>query len=83
MKDVVYLILNRRGAAALRKCVPSLASGEIAIRLAISVPNAAFDKFIPRVAIDVPETAVIHPDLEITVEALPEVIEPVASGDTE
>lgn len=42
MKDVVYLVVSRAGVQSMRKSLPSMKRGEIAIRVNVTVADKAF-----------------------------------------
>jgi hypothetical protein len=79
MKDTVYITMNRSGAVSMRKSKPKLNSGQVAVRINLAVPDTFFDRFIPEVNIEVPNTALIHPRIEAEVEIEPEVLRDVLS----
>lgn len=68
MKDQIYIIMNRKGAVAMRKTKPQLNSGEVAIKLGLKITDDFFDRFIPEAQFDIPESLVITPDVEVDVE---------------
>lgn len=51
---------------------PGLTSNQIAVKVEINVPNAFFERLTPVVKIDLPEEAVVNPNVEsvITLSAL-------------
>jgi hypothetical protein len=68
MKFKCYLIFNEGGAVRATKRVPSLAAGELAIPLVVSVPAEAFYRLAPAVELTVFESAVLRPAVSVEVE---------------
>lgn len=68
MKDVAYLIITKSGVQALRKTRPQLNSGEVAVRLRLTVPDEFFERIIPDAEIIIPEEAVLTPPIEVGIE---------------
>ena len=52
----------------VRGSKPALEPNQIAVKLSISVPAAAFEQFIPNVSIDVPSDLAIKPVVQVTAE---------------
>lgn len=55
MLERVYLIFDSDGFVACRKNQPNLASGQIAVRVAVEIPNKWFYRSIPQATISLPE----------------------------
>lgn len=80
MKDSAYLIFNKNGLRRMMKGTsgpswaqtrkrPALAAGEYAVLVTVNVPNAIFaDRPMPEAIITVPESAVLTPRVDVTVE---------------
>ncbi len=66
MKETVYLILNRGGVVAMRKKLPGLDPGQMAVRVRVSVDSRFFETHIAEVALDIPANMLIAPQVEIT-----------------
>lgn len=49
------------------KAKPALSSNQIAVFIKVSVPNAFFERMTPVVNIELPEEAVVHPDIQTTI----------------
>lgn len=73
-----YLVLERDGrnpsyrpplVAAVRKGKPALESGQIAVKVKLSIPMSLFDTFIPVVEASISEADAIYPAIEIESEA--------------
>lgn len=60
-----------RGARIVRltKRKPTLGTDEVAIQVTVRVPESAFDLFLGSTEIDVQETQVVHPTIEIEEQA--------------
>lgn len=65
MRDTIYLILEKTGAVGIRKGRPNLNAGQVAVRLQITISDGFFDRFIPDVSIDIPDGAVLKPQVAI------------------
>lgn len=50
--------------ASFTKSKPSLSSNEIAVAITVKVPVAFFERMTPVVEIELPEEAVVHPNIE-------------------
>lgn len=56
MRDIIYLIINRKSVMEMRKRPPTtLSSGEHCVKVIIEVPDKVFVKCIPVVNIELPE----------------------------
>lgn len=73
MQDTIYLVLNQKGVARFTKRKSALARNEIAVRLAVTVPDAAFRSMEVTAEITVPADRVIQPDVVL------DIIEPEVS----
>jgi len=67
MKDSVYLIFNRRGIRKIMKTKCTLNYGEFATKLEISVDNKYFDNVIPTAILELKESNLIKPKIDIEV----------------
>lgn len=65
MKDICYLVFNKRGVLGLKKNPPQLDRGEFAVRLKVDIPDTYFATAYPIVELTVPESAVIAPVIEV------------------
>jgi len=65
MKDEAYITLNKSGIAGIRKGKPSLRSGQVAVKIRISVSDKFFDRTIPQVDIDIPDSYIQTPSIEV------------------
>jgi len=65
MKTTVFLIFDRHGAQRMAKRQPSLSRAEIAVRIKVCIPDEAFRSPILIASLDVPETHVIQPVIEL------------------
>lgn len=70
MKDSIYLVLNNWGVVRYRKSPPSLAIGEVAIKLNLTISDNWFKKVIPEGEVSVPDKAIIGDGLVIEFTAL-------------
>lgn len=68
MRDTIYLILERDGAVAIRKNVPNLNSGQVAVRLKLEISDKFFNRFVPQVNLSIPDSMVIQPEVRVEVE---------------
>jgi hypothetical protein len=60
MKTVSYLTLSKKGVVSTTKSLPSLKSGQVAIRLNIEVPDGVFEPTMV-VNLTIKEEDIIHP----------------------
>jgi hypothetical protein len=67
MKEIAYLILSKRGTVGLRKNSPSLARGEIAVRLELDVPDSLFRDYIPTARLSIEADQVVRPEPTVRV----------------
>lgn len=68
VKDVCYLVLQKSGIVKMAKKPPSLLGHQVAVKLVVQMPDSHFaDRFV-QASINVPEGAVIHPQVHITAE---------------
>lgn len=74
MKTTIHLLCDAGGVRKMSKGVPSISRGQIAVRLHITVPDGVFKTFIPAAFIEVPESAVIMPTIEV-VQPEPQVLD--------
>lgn len=70
MQTTAFLTVNKRGSVRLTKRAPDLYAGEVAIRLSVSVPDAAFRTPFAEAHIEVPEGFVIKPEIEVWLEPI-------------
>ena len=70
MDTTIFLAVNRYGLAKATKNKPSLARDQIAIAVKLSIPDSAFRSPIIEATLDVPDHAIIAPELVI------EIVEP-------
>lgn len=68
MRTTIYLIINQVGTVAMRKNVPQLRRGEVAVKVKIEIPDTFFRQPIPEVNLSVPESLIIKPDVSVTIE---------------
>lgn len=69
MKTTVYLVCNSRGVDRItKKREPDLHGGEVAIKLTLTIPDKAFRTPFAEATLDVPETSIILPTVEISIE---------------
>lgn len=69
MKTVVYLVCNSRGVDRItKKRAPDLHGGEVAVKLTVNIPDKAFRTPFAEADLTIPETAVIHPTVDISIE---------------
>lgn len=71
MKTEVYIVLTRFGAERMTKRQASIGRDEIAVKLRLSVPDSAFRSPIITADLEVADTHVIQPALNIEVVAEP------------
>lgn len=67
MTTEVYIIMTKAGAVDMRKQMPKLNSGQVAVKVNLEVSDLFFDRFIPEVNVSIPDRNVIQPDIEVTV----------------
>lgn len=67
MKSKVYIVADRRGVQRMTKNPPDLFRGELAVALTVNIPDNVFRDPVLSAALDVPESAVIHPEIAISV----------------
>lgn len=82
MKDVAWLVVNAKGIVRVVKGRrakwhtperPALSKGEYAVLVSVTVPDSAFAPTpLPTAHIEVPESALVAPTVEVTVEQPPE-----------
>lgn len=72
MKDTCYLVLDEWGIQRMTKRQGALKRGEVAVRVAVSIADKCFAEPAISANIVIPESAVIHPVVEITVQDAPE-----------
>lgn len=69
MKDTIYLVVKSRGVDRMLKTrLPSLRGGELAIKLTVTVDDANFRSPLATASLDVPDSFVIEPDIEVDLE---------------
>jgi hypothetical protein len=71
MRTKAFLILDQFGHVRATKRTPILGRGEIAVRLAVSIPDQCFQAPVVDVVLDVPPDRLLTPSASVTVE-LPE-----------
>jgi len=64
----VYLIVGQEGVRRMTKTKPELARDEIAVRVRVNMSNAHFRSLILDADLDVPDEALIAPDIELEAE---------------
>lgn len=69
--DECFIVLSQYGIQRMTKRPGKLARGEIAIRVRLVVPKAAFEEPPISAEIVVPESAVIRPRVSVTVQDAP------------
>jgi hypothetical protein len=67
MQTQIFLALNRRGFVKATKGKSGLAVDEIGVMLSITVPDSSFRSPTLAATLDVPEHAVVVPELKIEV----------------
>lgn len=83
MKDAAFLIFNKRGLVRMTKGKrspswgprqrPALNAGEYAVLVSVSIPDKVFAPTpTPEATVTVPESMVIEPPVEVSVEMPPE-----------
>lgn len=65
MIDHAFLIINKRGILGLRKKAPALESGEIAVKVEVSIPLSVFKDHIPTAHLDIKEEHVRFPEPDV------------------
>jgi hypothetical protein len=69
--DDCHIVMSKFGIERMTKRPGNLKRGEIAVRVRLRVPASAFTDPDVSAEIDVPESAIIHPRVEVTVEDTP------------
>ena len=67
--DTCYLVLNEYGIERMTKRRGTVKAGEVAVKIAISLPEGAFDEPEATAIIRVPGSALIGPDVDVEVSA--------------
>lgn len=67
MKINAFLVISNTGVLRVVKSRPSLSNHEIALTLALDIPNVFFERLMPVVKISVPEEAITSIDPEVAV----------------
>lgn len=67
MKDAVYLVADENGVVRMTKRVPSLYRQEVAVKIAVTIPDGCFRSSVFTASVDVPEDRVIQPHIEVDV----------------
>lgn len=67
MKDHCFVVLSEYGIQRMTKRPGTLKRGEIAVKVALTIPDKCFVEPDVTVSIDIPETAVIRPDVTVQV----------------
>ena len=76
MKDSCYLIINPSGIVGMRKNKPDLTSGQVTVEVSVKVPDRFFDMTVPKAVIEIPEDAIMTPEVDVKISDLPaEVLE--------
>jgi hypothetical protein len=65
MKDEVYIVLTSTGATRMTKRPPYLSRSEVGVRIKITVPDNAFRSPILTVDLEVPDSHVVQPTIEV------------------
>ncbi|MGE9115766.1 hypothetical protein, partial [Escherichia coli] len=65
IKDTCYIVMSEYGIQRMTKRPGGLKRGEVAVRVSFLVPEACFAEPDVAATIDVPETAVIKPRVEV------------------
>ncbi|GHH09207.1 hypothetical protein GCM10008023_05560 [Sphingomonas glacialis] len=68
MKDSCYIVLSEYGIERMTKRQGSLKRNEVAVKVNLSIADSVFAEPAISAAIVIPASAVIHPDIEVTVE---------------
>lgn len=68
MRDIAYLTFNADGVTGMKKRHPSLRQGEYAVAVEVRVPDEFFARGIPLAVVEIPEDAIIEPEVEVTVD---------------
>jgi len=71
-----YLVIEARKSyggyvgriAKITSGQPSLTSSQIAVKVNVTVPNAFFERLTPVINIDLPEEAVVNPDVNTVID---------------
>lgn len=66
MKDSIYLVFDQGGVSRMTKRMPSMNGGEFCFRMNVSIPQDFFRRVIPVAELEVPESYIKHPSVEIT-----------------
>lgn len=74
--DDCFIIMSEYGIQRMTKRPGKLARGEIAVRIRLHVPADCFDQPAISADIDVPESAIIKPQVEVQAHEAPPVAEP-------
>lgn len=69
MEDLCYLVLSEYGIERMTKRQGTLKRGEVSVRVSVSIHDKHFAEPTVSARIDVPDSAVIQP--QVTVEAEP------------
>jgi hypothetical protein len=68
MKDTCHLVLSVDGIKRMTKGAGSLQRGEVSVKIAVSIADICFGTPTVSASIDIPESAVIHPRVDVQVE---------------
>lgn len=81
MTTAVYIIMTKSGVVDMRKQIPKLNSGQVAVKINLEVSDLFFDRFVPEVNVSIPDHNVIQPDIEVTIPD--RVMEKILEGEDE
>lgn len=68
MRTKCYLIFKATGTVRATRRYPNLAADEVAVPIVVAIPNEAFARFAQEVTLNVFESAVIRPSVQVEVE---------------
>lgn len=67
MRDECFLVMSEHGIERMTKRSGKLNRGEVSVKLSIGIPDSVFVQPTMVARITIPESAVIHPPVEVQV----------------
>ncbi len=71
MKEGIYLVMDASGVRRMTKKPPALASGELAVRVLVTLPDEAFLRHFAELELEVDPEAVRAASTDVQLEQVP------------
>lgn len=67
MRNTFFIVFGKRGLLKAMKRKPNLNNGQVAVKVTVNISDRFFDRIIPSAEMNIPDSHVIEPQIDILV----------------